>query len=576
MTSPPGTYLPPGETAPITDPAGTFSGAGATAPTIDLGGTYSGAGASAATEDPAGTYTSPYALTRMFVVWQQNTPATTYISFHNETEVDNYYGLDSGAATLASEFFDNGAYNNIATMDFTRIGLGQRPHLLGANIYPLSLSQLQEISGSVSLTFDGYTYSGDVNLSNVATHDNDGYRTVAKDVQAALNSNRPTLATTTGDTLTPETAQFMGYTVKSQLYVTSVQSGSVTVGGTVTAAGYGPTNPIIHEISGAPGGVGHYSFFDERTRSIGSAEDPVAFTETYGMLTVGQTSAPISTDTQLSGHGLSADAAIITQLSAGNGDGSQWIVTEAPDQVEQGDFSVKAPLMSVTLNGGRPIIDGATQDNAFLNVSANGYFGFDEVETALSFATGSAADKLGLGQGDGGYDSSPGGVHETVPQYINGILHNETDQWASIEVNTPRYVPAFEHWQENSGFAYQFISTQTSTTPAGSDQPVTDPSGTHSGAGASKPIRNKSDSVLSELMAQPDAASLESYSGAGVGHDSTLSELMAEPGASSQESYSGAGVGHESPLSELMAQPGAAFRESYCGAGVSHYALASA
>ena len=62
-------------------------------------------------------------------------------------------------ASLAKEFFA-GYGGTSATMLFTRYGLGQRPHLLGANISNLTLTQLQSINGSLAITFDGYTYSG--------------------------------------------------------------------------------------------------------------------------------------------------------------------------------------------------------------------------------------------------------------------------------------------------------------------------------------------------------------------------------------------------------------------------------
>ena len=62
-------------------------------------------------------------------------------------------------ATLANEFFA-GYGGTSATMLFTRLGLRQRPHLLGANISNLTLSQLQSINGSLAITFQGYTYSG--------------------------------------------------------------------------------------------------------------------------------------------------------------------------------------------------------------------------------------------------------------------------------------------------------------------------------------------------------------------------------------------------------------------------------
>ena len=52
IVSPPGTYLPPGATAPMADPGGTYT---------------SGYNETAPTPDPAGTYSSPYALNRLII-----------------------------------------------------------------------------------------------------------------------------------------------------------------------------------------------------------------------------------------------------------------------------------------------------------------------------------------------------------------------------------------------------------------------------------------------------------------------------------------------------------------------------
>ena len=119
--APAGYYYEAGATAYIKDPAGTYSPAGASAPIADPGGTYSAAGASAPTTDPAGTYSSPYALNRLFLVWQNTTPATAVLSFNSATAVANYYGATSSEASLANEFFA-GYGDTSATMLFTRYG----------------------------------------------------------------------------------------------------------------------------------------------------------------------------------------------------------------------------------------------------------------------------------------------------------------------------------------------------------------------------------------------------------------------------------------------------------------------
>ena len=126
IVSPPGTYLPPGASAPIADP----------------GGTYSAAGASAPTTDPAGTYSSPYALNRLFILGDKHNPR------HRRSVVSQRNG---GGELLWRHEYRSLPGEGIlwpptmpalATMLFTRFGLGQRPHLLGANISNLTLVQV--------------------------------------------------------------------------------------------------------------------------------------------------------------------------------------------------------------------------------------------------------------------------------------------------------------------------------------------------------------------------------------------------------------------------------------------------
>ena len=301
--SPPGTYLPPGATAPLADPAGTYSAAGASAPTTD----------------PAGTYSSPYALTRLFIVATQITPATAVQPFHSATAVANYYGATSTEYSLAKEFFADYAGTS-ATMLFTRVGLGQRPHLLGANISNYNLTQLQSINGSLGLTFDGYTYSANINLSGVTS-----FTDAAHAIQAALNSHRQVAAVTAGDSIEPESASFTGYTVREQLYVTSVSSGSIEIGGIVSGHGLASGAQIILQLSGTPGGDGVYSFF-----AAAGAVSTEPMTETYGVLTVGAVnSGSVAVGQEVTGAGVLPQTAIDGNLS-GSGPGSTWIVNNAP------------------------------------------------------------------------------------------------------------------------------------------------------------------------------------------------------------------------------------------------------
>ncbi len=188
-------------------PAGTYYDSATNSYVADRGGYYSVAGATAPTEDPAGTYSSPYALDRLVIDWQQNTPDNEVIQFSSVTEVENYYGVTSSEAKIAREFFTNYPPSTGATLMFTRYANGQRPHLIGANIYSGSasatLAALQAVNGAISLTFDGFTYTGTVDLSGVPD-----MATAAIDIRNALDSNLPTAAKTTASTIIPEISIF--------------------------------------------------------------------------------------------------------------------------------------------------------------------------------------------------------------------------------------------------------------------------------------------------------------------------------------------------------------------------------
>ena len=171
--------------------------------------------------------TSPIS-TRLFIEGLDITPDNQVLVFSNATAVGNYYGSSSYEYKMAQTYF-TGPYASSATMEFVRDSNSQRPHLIGANLG----NSLPNVNGPISLTFDGFTYSGNVNTAGAAN-----LTDVALDVQNALNSNLQTAAVTTGDLITPETVQFTGTLNMSQLYVTSVQSGgSVVVGGVISGPG---------------------------------------------------------------------------------------------------------------------------------------------------------------------------------------------------------------------------------------------------------------------------------------------------------------------------------------------------
>ena len=77
---------------------------------------------------------SPPALTRLFLIPENEAPTSSVLSFQSATAVANYFGVKSFEARLAKEYF---AGSKPATMLFSRYCLeGARPRLFGANVSP--------------------------------------------------------------------------------------------------------------------------------------------------------------------------------------------------------------------------------------------------------------------------------------------------------------------------------------------------------------------------------------------------------------------------------------------------------
>ena len=516
--APPGYYYQAGATAYTEDPAGTYSLAGATAPIADPGGTYSAAGASAPTADRAGTYSSPYALDRLFLITNNIALTSSVLSFQSATAVANYFGATSDAASLANEFFAD--YGPSATMLISRYGFsGARPHLYGANLSNLTLNQLQSTSGPLSIAFDGYTYSGSINLSGVAS-----FSAAATAIQNTLNSSVPVAATTTGSSIAPVSVSFtgsmqpLGSNGGFLLQVTSVSGGSLEPGAEISGPGIGAFNQILNQWDGTPGGPGLYELTD--------LEGPVpseTMTESYGVLTVGSvTSGTVAVGELVTGPGVASTTAVEDNLS-GSGAGSTWLVNNA-QTVAPENLTMMAPSLSVLYNS----IVGATANRDYFDVQPNYYSGFDYNPSSLSFmGDTAAAASLGLTQASGALVSTPGGQQTSAAAFMNNLVQNENSEFGSFQTNyaqlaqeDPEFQGDLAAWAQSTGGPYQFLSNTGATPPAGSSVPTTDPAGTYSGPGASAPTPAAAGTYIPVTGATSIAAQIAdpagTYSGAGA------------------------------------------------------------
>ena len=486
----------------MTNPAGTYQPTGAPNPIADPGGTHSAAGARHTTQDAMGTYTSPYALDRLYIDWQNIVPENVALAFYSVQQVQDYFGVGSTEDLESRTFFAGYAamagHAGQPTFYVTRDPLGQRLHILGANLWNMPLATLQAVINQtleVDLSLAGhvYHYSGNIDLSGIGGTKDNAINEAAKIVQTALNQNRVTAAQITGH-IVPHKVTFEGTVDKAQVTVTKIDSGGPLVDGAIiTGNGIpgGTNSQIIHDIDGN-GGPGHYSTFH-------SAHLPApvtgTFEATYGVLTVDSVlSGDVTNGLQLVGNGVTglAPATGIVDNVSGSGVGSTWIVNNAADIPTSEAMTVKAPLLGVYMNrNGQPII-GNTQHNDFLDLSAQGEFGLDQNPSAFtSYAYGTAADALGLSQAGGALPPEPGGQHMSIARFMTNTLgyfdqNGQPVNYGNFLTNDPRFNIQFTAWNDSpAGMAHEFL---TSNRAAGVAHAISDPAGTHSGAGASTPI----------------------------------------------------------------------------------------
>ena len=335
---------------------------------------------------------------------------------------------------------------------------GSRPHLIGANLSKLTLSQLQSISGSLSIQFQGYTYTGNIDLSGVTS-----FATATTKIISALNSRLPVAAITSGSSITPMSISFTGSLVGSSnattgisgglLLVTSVSSGRMYIGAQISGAGVAAGAQIAAQDSGAPGGPGLYVLYVD-----GGNVPTETLTESYGVLTVGSvTSGTTALGQKVTGAGVLRLTAIVDNLS-GSGPGSTWVVNNAQTVAGENVTMTAAPL-SVSYKG----YLGATQNRDFFMVQPNGAFGFDTNPSTLTYMSGTAAAALGLTQASGAVLSPNGGQATSASAFMNNLVQNENSQFGSFQATSaqlarqdPAYQGDLAAWAQSTNGLYTF------------------------------------------------------------------------------------------------------------------------
>jgi hypothetical protein len=415
---------------------------------------------SASLPESAKAQSNPFALDRLFLESNEDTPLYDVLSFNSETAVANYYGKDSTEAGLATEFFQ-GYTGTAANMLFARFpGLPARAHLYGSDVN-LTLQQMQAINGSLSITSQGYNYSASINLTRVKT-----IGAGVKAIGAAFNQNLPKVAVTTGSSITPVSVSFTGSINAAVLTVSSISSGTIQIGSIISGAHIPPgTNlnnqpQITAQLSGTPGGAGTYALF---LREGYIQSEPM--TESYGVLTAGSASlGQVKVGEQVTGNGILPHTAIEDHLS-GSGAGSTWAV----------DLSQNVPSESMTMTGA-PLelnyfrVNGKTEDSAHFQLQQWPTFNWGS--SSLTYMTGSAAAELGLSQFSGAFLSSTGQIVTSASAWMDQFVANFSDEFSSFQTtyNPKKATPPGEQaallaWAQSTDGQFKYLQGYSANTP---------------------------------------------------------------------------------------------------------------
>ena len=192
-------------------------------------------------------------------------------------------------------------------------------------------------------------------------------------------------------------------------------------------------------------------------------------TETYGVLTVGNViSGPVAVGEKVTGPGV---ALPITAIDGPGPRPGTWLVNTIQTVGAENMTMTATPLVVNYKSYG-----GATSLRNFFEIQPNGQFGYDYNQSTLRFASGAAADELGLTQASGALNSTPGGALQSAAVFMNNLVQNEYSQFGSFQATwqtlaelDPKYLDDLAAWSVD-GDLYTFLNQSTLNTPRRQDR----------------------------------------------------------------------------------------------------------
>lgn len=193
---------------------------------------------------------SALVLSGLLLTTSSRVPIGTLLQLASTTEVQNYFGPDTLEARAAAVYFGGFKNSNrkpgkMCFAQYNTANVGA--YLRGGNVSALTLTQLQAISGSLSITLDGVAKAGNPNLSGATSF-----------------SNAAQLIGAANDIYGPNSASFTGAISGTTLTASSV-TGSIDIGGKLGGSGITAGTYIKSQLTGTPNGAGTYQVSASQT-----------------------------------------------------------------------------------------------------------------------------------------------------------------------------------------------------------------------------------------------------------------------------------------------------------------------
>jgi len=375
-------------------------------------------------------------------------PIGSILSFPTSSSVGTYFGLTSHEYNIAVVYFSGFTTANTTpgALLFTQYPqTAVSAYLRGGAITALTLTQIQALSGSLTVVMDGYTHTASsINLSGATS-----YSSAASLINSALNATEPTEASVTASIGASFTATASGSPATT--FTVTATTGYISIGDVITGSGVPSGTTIASFVSGTPGGAGVYTTSVATTASSASCATTSSVIDVTvvgsGTLAVGQTA-----------YNGSSSIGVVSALGTGTGGTGTYVLSGAQQSLASGSITLRATALAVSFDSG----SGAL-------VATSGITG---TPSTAAYAAGTLAASLFLTSATGAVLSQ--GAAATTPSSFMTTLTLQNAAWAVFMTafdpdalnssgNTVKL--SFAEWNGSQNNSYIYVCWDTDITP---------------------------------------------------------------------------------------------------------------